>query len=73
MSKKGRIIIALLILIILVVGFIIVKKHNSKFNYQLTTTKGMFSDLENIIEIDLSNFDFSKVTSMNKMFLIVKI
>lgn len=37
MSKKGRIIIALLILIILVVGFIIVKKHNSKFNYQLTT------------------------------------
>ena len=39
-----------------------------KFNSQLTTCEGMFKNLENIIEIDLSNFDFSKVKSMNKMF-----
>ena len=36
MSKKGKIIIAILIIIVLVVGFFIIRNRNSKFNYQLT-------------------------------------
>jgi len=36
MSKKGKIIIAILIIIVLVIGFFIIRGKNSKFNYQLT-------------------------------------
>ena len=38
------------------------------FNTQLESCYQMFSDLVDIIEIDLSNFDCSKVTSMYWMF-----
>ena len=39
-----------------------------RFNIQLESCYQMFSDLVDIIEIDLSNFDCSKVTSMYWMF-----
>ena len=38
------------------------------FERQLESCKSMFSNLETIIEIDLSKFDFSKVKNMEKMF-----
>ena len=37
MSKKGKIVIAILLIIILVLGFFIIRNHNSKYNYQITT------------------------------------
>ena len=40
------------------------------FNDYITSCKNMFYNLSNIIEIDLSNFDFSRVTTMEKMFMI---
>ena len=39
-----------------------------KWNYSLETCVGMFYTLSNITKVDLSKFDFSKVTSMFKMF-----
>ena len=39
-----------------------------KFNSPIESCKNMFNDLENIIEVDLSNFDASKVTNMDSMF-----
>ena len=39
-----------------------------KFDDDITSCKNMFSGLNNIIEIDLSNFDTSKVTDMDSMF-----
>jgi len=39
-----------------------------KFNRLLTSCKSMFEGISNIIEIDLSNLDTSKVTNMEKMF-----
>ena len=39
-----------------------------KWNNALTDCIRMFYGLLNIIEIDLSNFDLSKVTKMNMMF-----
>ena len=39
------------------------------FNEQILLCESMFEDLENIIEVDLSDFDASKVYNMNKMFL----
>ena len=39
-----------------------------KWDYQIEDCFRMFSDLNNITEIDLSKFDSSKVTSMEKMF-----
>ena len=39
-----------------------------KFNTQIESCRSMFSGLGNIIEIDLSNFDASKVTNMRFMF-----
>ena len=39
-----------------------------RWNYQVTTCKAMFVKLINIISIDLSNFDTSKVESLEKMF-----
>ena len=39
-----------------------------KFNQKITSCEYMFSDLNNILEIDLSKFDFSKVTNMKSMF-----
>ena len=39
-----------------------------KFNSPIESCKNMFKDLENIIEVDLSNFDASKVTNMDSMF-----
>jgi surface protein len=39
-----------------------------KWNIQLEDCTDMFSELENIIDIDLSNFDSSKVETMNRMF-----
>ena len=39
-----------------------------KWNNQLESCNSMFMGLDNIIEVDLSNFDSSKVTDMNKMF-----
>ena len=39
-----------------------------KWNYQLTNCNIMFSGLTNIIKIDLSKFDSSKVTDMRCMF-----
>ena len=39
------------------------------FNDEILSCQSMFYNLQNIIEIDLSNFDFSKVTDMNSMFL----
>ena len=38
------------------------------FSGQLSTCDTMFYGLTNILEIDLSDFDFSKVTSINNMF-----
>ena len=38
------------------------------FDYEITTTANMFAGLTNIIEVDLSNFNSSKVTNMNSMF-----
>ena len=40
-----------------------------KFNNQIESCENMFSGLANIIEIDLSNFDTSRVTNMYSMFL----
>ena len=39
-----------------------------KFNKSITTCSSMFSGLTNIIEVDLSNFDASKVVNINSMF-----
>ena len=39
-----------------------------KFDRLINTTENMFKGLNNIIEIDLSNFHTSKVTSMVSMF-----
>ena len=39
-----------------------------KFDIQIDNCNEMFSELSNIIEIDLSKFDTSKVTNMCKMF-----
>ena len=39
-----------------------------KFDYQINSCESMFQSLYNIIEIDLSNFNSSKVTSMSYMF-----
>ena len=39
-----------------------------KFNVEINTCASMFKSLNNIKEIDLSNFDFSEVTSMSYMF-----
>ena len=39
-----------------------------KFTNQVTNCNNMFLNLKNIKEIDLSNFDFSKVTMMDWMF-----
>ena len=39
-----------------------------RFNEEIKTCENMFYDLHNIIEIDLSNFDGSKVTNMHAMF-----
>ena len=39
-----------------------------KWNSSLTDCWNMFTGLSNLIEIDLTNFDFSKVTRMNSMF-----
>ena len=39
-----------------------------KFNNSITSCENMFKKLPKIKEIDLSNFDVSKVTSMNSMF-----
>ena len=39
-----------------------------KFNEEIDDCKEMFSFLENIIEVDLSNFDTSHVTNMSSMF-----
>ena len=38
------------------------------FDREITSCANMFSGLKNIKEIDLSNFDTSKVTDMNSMF-----
>ena len=38
------------------------------WNYTVTNCSNMFYDLSNIIEVDLSNFDSSKVISMERMF-----
>ena len=38
------------------------------WNNPLNSTKNLFSDCKNITEIDLSNFDTSKVTEMESMF-----
>ena len=39
-----------------------------KFNDEINTFENMFKGLDKIIEIDLSNFDCSKVTNMNSTF-----
>ena len=39
-----------------------------KFNRQIEYCKYMFENLENIIEIDLTNFDLSHVRNMSSMF-----
>ena len=39
-----------------------------RFNREINSCYRMFYSLINLIEMDLSNFDFSKVTSMNSMF-----
>ena len=39
-----------------------------RWDYTVTTCASMFSDLSNILIIDLSNFNSSEVTSMNNMF-----
>ena len=38
------------------------------FEEQIESCENMFNDITNIVEIDLSNFDFSKVTNMKSMF-----
>ena len=38
------------------------------FDYQIETCNSMFDGLRNITEIDLSNFDASKVTDFHWMF-----
>ena len=38
------------------------------YNYEINSTKSMFSGCNNILEIDLSDFDTSKVTDMSSMF-----
>ena len=38
------------------------------FNEEINSCENMFNGLYNIIEIDLSYFDFSLVTNMNSMF-----
>ena len=40
-----------------------------KFNSQLTSCLNMFNGLSNIVEIDLSKFDASKVITMENMFM----
>ena len=44
-----------------------------KFNNQIESCENMFSGLANVIEIDLSNFDASKVKNMHSMFRLYKI
>ena len=39
-----------------------------RFEEQLETCENMFYELENIIKVDFTNFDSSKVTDMNSMF-----
>ena len=39
-----------------------------RFNEQINSCENMFKDMRDIIEIDLSNLDTSKVTSMHFMF-----
>ena len=39
-----------------------------KWDYQVDDCEDMFSDLTNLIEVDLSNFDGTKITTMNYMF-----
>ena len=39
-----------------------------KFDESLSNCNGMFADMENIIKIDFSNFDFSQVKDMSWMF-----
>ena len=39
-----------------------------KFSEQINSFAKMFQNLQNIIEIDLSNFDASHITNMNEMF-----
>ena len=43
-----------------------------KFEEQIKSCKKMFYNLQNIIEIDLSNFDASKVNDMGEMFNLCK-
>ena len=43
-------------------------KITLKFNSDINSCENMFMDLNNIIEIDLSNFDASKSISMSNMF-----
>ena len=38
------------------------------WNLDLTSCSSMFKDLENIVEVDLSNFDSSQVITMDRMF-----
>ena len=38
------------------------------WNNELRSTYSMFSSCENIVEIDLANFDSSQITNMNNMF-----
>ena len=40
-----------------------------KFNTQINSCLNMFKEMSNIIEIDLSQFDASKVTTMENMFM----
>ena len=39
-----------------------------KFSNQINSCENMFSGLDRILEIDFSNFDFSKVINMDSMF-----
>ena len=39
-----------------------------KWNYKVSNCEDMFSDLTNLKEVDLSNFDGTEITSMNFMF-----
>jgi len=39
-----------------------------QFSEKITSCKNMFQNLQNLIEVDLSNFDVSQVTSMANMF-----
>ena len=40
-----------------------------KFNYEINSCFQMFRNVQNMIEINLSNFNFSKVETLNRMFL----